>query len=616
MQKNAFSSRSDTLLLLIVISFSFYTIFLFFMQILRGEDYSTIARLGASKSDTIYAQRGEIFDRNYALPLVMNDESFTLKIIPAELPREKEDTVLYKLASIIGLDASEIKKKIPPSLRDNYQQIEISEFVEYKKIVHIAERKDEFPGVTWSAKPIRYYLANNSFSHILGYVGDITREELKLLYNQGYQNGDIVGKTGIERQYDMELRGKNGREYRTIDVHGKNVLLDDKIVEAPIAGNTLVLTIDKRLQELCEKALGNRIGSVVALKPSSGEILAMVSYPFFDANIFSRPGAGNEYMKLLSDPNNPLINRTINSSYPPASTFKTVLTYAALAERAIQTEKKIACPGEIEYGGRVFSCWTKKPGHGKVDLGEALGQSCDIYFWTLGRDYLGVEKIVEYAKSFGFGKISGIDLPNEMAGFIPTPQWKERKLHEKWMAGDTMNMSIGQGFTLVTPLQLANSYAMVANEGIVYRPHLLKEIRSSVDGSLIKAEMPQVIQSITGKKTDFMLVKEYLRGVATEGTARYVMTTPFAKIAGKTGTAEVGLPDRWHCWFAAFGPYDAPIEEQIVVVVMVEAVNKWEWWAPFATNIIYHGYYGNRTYEETIKELGIWQAFTVQERRE
>ena len=328
---------------------------------------------------------------------------------------------------------------------------------------------------------------------MLGYVGDITKDELKLLYNQGYQSGDVIGKAGIEKQYDMELRGRDGVEYRTVDVRGKSVRADEGSVVPPIQGSNLVLTIDAGIQTIAEKALGPRMGSVVVLRPATGEILALVSYPWYNPNIFMGIGAGNAYAKLLSDPNTPLLNRTIQSSYPPASTFKTVLTAGILEEKAFPPEKKVLCQGEVSYGDRVFRCWIKKPGHGWLDLKGALAQSCDIYFWTVGRDYLGVERIVNYAKEFGYGKATGIDLPGELEGFVPTPQWKERRFHENWVGGDTMNLSIGQGYMLVTPLQMADMMAMIVNDGTVYRPHVLKEMRDPVSGAVSRLVEPEPI---------------------------------------------------------------------------------------------------------------------------
>ena len=233
-------------------------------------------------------------------------------------------------------------------------------------------------------------------------------------------------------------------------------------------GDNLVLTIDTSIQKLAEEALGDRVGAAVVLKPSNGEILAMVSYPYFDANIFSTENASKEYSKLEKSSNNPLLNRAINATYPPASTFKVIMSTAMLAENAMPSSKQIECEGYLDYGGRTFKCHVGIPGHGYLDLKNGLAESCNVYYWTVGRDYLGVDLISSYANDFGFGNNLGIDLPSSSAGFVPTAQWKERRYHEKWLGGDTMNFSIGQSYTLVTPLHVANMIAMVTNEGKIY----------------------------------------------------------------------------------------------------------------------------------------------------
>jgi penicillin-binding protein 2 len=246
-----------------------------------------------------------------------------------------------------------------------------------------------------------------------------------------------------------------------------------------------------------------------------------------------------------------------------------------------------------------------------------MAQSCDIYYWNVGRDYLGVEKIVAYARDFGFGEASGIDLPGEIGGFIPTPQWKERQIHERWLGGDTMNMSIGQGYTLVTPLQMTNMVAMVVNDGIIYEPHILKEVRDPQTGAVERSVRPRVLhESETGKQV-FQTVRRDMRSVISEGTARFPLNIKAVEIAGKTGTGEVGLQDRWHSWFASYAPYntDNP-EERVAVTVIVESVNNWEWWAPYASAIIYQGIFADQSYEEAVRTLGIQNTQPIQGRRE
>jgi penicillin-binding protein 2 len=252
-----------------------------------------------------------------------------------------------------------------------------------------------------------------------------------------------------------------------------------------------------------------------------------------------------------------------------------------------------------------------------MNLHRAMAQSCDIYYWQVGRENLGVERIISYARDFGFGAATGIDLPGEVEGFIPTPQWKTRRFHERWLGGDTMNMAIGQGYTLVTPIQMANMVAMAVNDGKVYQPYLLKEIRDPVSGAIEKRTMPTLLHESDVDPKIFETVRRDMRGVISEGTAQFPLNIKTVEIAGKTGTGEVGLQDRWHSWFAAYAPYatDNP-EEQIVVSVIVEAVNKWEWWAPYASAIIFQGIFAGQTHDEAVQSLGLRYMIPVQGRRE
>ncbi|HUW70781.1 MAG TPA: penicillin-binding protein 2 [bacterium] len=599
-------TRATLLMALAVLIVGIYTVYLFNLQVIRGSEYQKKAVSIARQVERIPSQRGEIYDRNYNLPLVLNIDSFALVVTPAEIPANMRDTVFSKLASVLDVPLDEVQKKIPPSYYRLFQPVELSSSVGQDVIVRIAEKIDEYPGVSWYSRPKRNYLESGSFSHLIGFVGDISRDELKVYYNKGYQAGDIIGKAGVERQYDSLLRGKDGRQFKTVDVHGRNVASGSRDVEPPQMGRNIVLTIDRPTQILAEKALGDRIGSMVVLKPATGEILAMASWPSFNANDIIDNGGNNEYARLLADPRTPLIERAIQSSYPPASTFKTIMSTAIIEEKAIPLQEKVLCSGEISYGDRVFRCWIHKPGHGWLNLEGALAQSCDVYFWEVAKDRLGIERMVTYSREFGFGQATGIDLPGEVAGFVPTPQWKERQFHEKWLGGDTLNMAIGQGYLLVTPLQLADMMAMVVNEGVIYRPHVLKEVRDPRDGSIVMKKTPEVLVASSISKDTFKTVKEYLRGVIVNGTAHYPVSTKVVNVAGKTGTAEVGLADRWHSWFVGYGPVDATNPEDIIIVVaMIEATNPWEWWAPYATNIVFQGYFAGQTYEEAAAKLGL-----------
>lgn len=595
--------------------FTVYILKLFSIQVLSNEAYQRQAHNITRRVTLIPAQRGEIFDRNKTIPLVMNTDSFAISVVPGEVPQKELSALIDRLALLINIPRERIDQKIPPEYYHLFQPIEIAMNVPFETIARIAEIVDTLPGVSWQSKPMRNYIDTRSLSHIVGYVGDITQGELTMLYNKGYQRGDIIGKSGIEKQYDELLRGTSGHEIRTVDVRGRRVGQVER--ESPVTGKNLVLTIDRRIQNLVEQALGERIGAAVVLKPSSGEILAMVSYPWYDPNIFNQV-LDTEYQALIEDPNKPFLNRVIQSSYPPASTFKIVMTTGVLAEHAFSPEQTVRCLGELSYGDRLWRCHIRKPGHGYLNLQQAMAQSCDIFYWIVGRDYLGIENIVSYATEYGYGEITGIDLPGEIAGFIPDPQWKERRFHESWVAGDTMNMSIGQGYTLVTPLQMANMVSMVVNDGIIYKPHLLKEIRDPLTDAVEESIGPQVLHSSTGISPEiFKTVRHDMRSVISEGTARFPLNIRSVEIAGKTGTGEVGLVDQWHSWFAAFAPYQTENpDERIVLSIIVEAANKWEWWAPYASAIIFQGIFADQSYEEAVIALGLQYLMPVQGRRE
>ena len=614
-----FTKNTRLLIIQIIIAslFFIYVYTLFSLQVLKGNEYRSQSKTISSQVKIIPADRGEIFDRNAMLPMVINSDSFAVELTPGEIPKNYYDTVTSKLAALLEISKFDIDKKIPPSMRNSYSSIQIKANVPFEIISNIAENKTDLPGVSWISKPIRNYVEQGSISHVVGYVGDITQDELNRLYNKGYTKNSIIGKTGIESQYDEFLQGTPGRESKTVDVRGK-IISDAPIIQPPKMGNNLVLTIDSTIQKLAEQTLGNRVGAIVVLKPSNGEVLAMVSYPYFDPNIFNTEQAGEYLQKLSSDEQGrPLINRAVNAVYPPASTFKIVMSTAMLQENAFPNDKKIECKGRMAYGNRIFHCHIKTPGHGWLDLKNAFAQSCDVYYWIIGRDYLGINKIASYAREFGFGQSAQIDLPSQQIGFVPTAEWKERRYHEKWLGGDTMSASIGQGYLLATPLQLADMVCMVTNSGVVYKPHLLKEVRDPVTSEVLIETKPEILLKSDIDKSVWKEMQETMRYMITDGTAQYPRNNKIVKAAGKTGTAEVApYKTSWHSWMVCYAPYDAPVEDQVVISTIVEACNPWEWWAPYATNIILQGIFAKQTYEQAVKELGFTYLMKNRNRQE
>ena len=614
-----FTKNTRLLIIQIIIAslFFIYVYTLFSLQVLKGNEYRSQSKTISSQVKIIPADRGEIFDRNAMLPMVINSDSFAVELTPGEIPKNYYDTVTSKLAALLEISKFDIDKKIPPSMRNSYSSIQIKANVPFEIISNIAENKTDLPGVSWISKPIRNYVEQGSISHVVGYVGDITQDELNRLYNKGYTKNSIIGKTGIESQYDEFLQGTPGRESKTVDVRGK-IISDAPIIQPPKMGNNLVLTIDSTIQKLAEQTLGNRVGAIVVLKPSNGEVLAMVSYPYFDPNIFNTEQAGEYLQKLSSnEQGRPLINRAVNAVYPPASTFKIVMSTAMLQENAFPNDKKIECKGRMAYGNRIFHCHIKTPGHGWLDLKNAFAQSCDVYYWIIGRDYLGINKIASYAREFGFGQSAQIALPSQQIGFVPTAEWKERRYHEKWLGGDTMSASIGQGYLLATPLQLADMVCMVTNSGVVYKPHLLKEVRDPVTSEVLIETKPEILLKSDIDKSVWKEMQETMRYMITDGSAQYPMNNKIVKAAGKTGTAEVApYKTSWHSWMVCYAPYDAPVEDQVVISTIVEACNPWEWWAPYATNIILQGIFAKQTYEQAVKELGFTYLMKNRNRQE
>ena len=595
--------RMFFLILVVCVVFAVFSGYLFSMQVTRWMEYQNRAWAVARRTSEVPALRGEIFDRNYDAPLASNVDSFAVSIVPAETDRQNLPKIISNLSAILGTDPDSLMKKIPSS--DVFQSIELKDNVTYGQVVQIASNIEDFPGISWSSKPVRHYNHTPSLSHIIGYVGNINSEELHLLYNKGYDANSIIGKSGIEKEYDLLLKGNPGLKSITVDAKGRNVQ-EERYIRPPVPGKNIVLTIDRRIQELCEKALGERMGSVVVLKPATGEILAMVSYPSYDTNQFYTPDSANYYKALLENGNHPFLNRAIQSANAPASVFKTIMMTAILEEKAFPPAKTIDCTGKLFLGNRIFNCHLKT-GHGPLNLSDALKESCDVYFWEVGGNYLGPKKIEQYSRMMGLGEKTGIDLPGEVAGLVPNPDWKLNRINEMWVGGDTYNMSIGQGYTQVTTLQIADLIAMIVNEGTIYTPHILKEVRDVVTGEVVEKRTPRILHKADISSHTFHELKKAMRRVVSEGSIRRLFNNKVVEVAGKTGTGEVGYLDRWTSWFASFGPYQAEKpEDQVVVVVMVEASNEWEWWAPKASNAIYQGIFADQSYEEVVKTLDIW----------
>jgi penicillin-binding protein 2 len=575
---------------------------LFSMQVMQGDIYGSRAEEVARQTQVITAKRGIIYDRSYDAPIVSNYDVYNLVMNPVNQNERQISTMLEKLSSHLGIPLASLKKKLPSGFK-LYHPVELVSGIKYQDIVYIAEHKDEFEGLSWENRPMRLYPQGSSMAHVLGYVGEITTGELQVLYNRGYSEKSIIGKAGIEKTYDAKMRGKDGKRLRRVDARGQGIENGEVVDVPPDLGNNLVLTLDRNIQSLAQRALGKRIGSIVVLKPATGEILAMVSYPSYDPNQFYTEQSSAAFKRLANDSRSPFLNRNVQSAAPPASTFKILMSTAVLEENAFPATNKILCNGSVQFGNRVFHCHLRN-GHGLVDLEDAMAQSCNVYYYTMGNEYLGVNKIVDYSYRFGFGEITGIDLPGETGGLVPSPEWKQERRGVSWVGGDTVNLSIGQGDINTTPLQLADMMALIINGGTVYQPHLLKEVRDATTFQVVEQVTPKVLRTTGLKLETIKELKTALRSVVTTGTPKDVMTTRSVQIAAKTGTSETGNVDDKHSWFVAYAPYDySDINDVVVAVVWIDAVNTWDWWAPKAANILFHGIFTKQDYAQTVKDL-------------
>ncbi len=542
----------------------------FNLQIIKGQKYRELALNNREQYIPIQTYRGEIFDRNFNSqsnqnhPLVTNVETIGIYILPIHLTLKEVKNILYKLSFILDYKYNNIISFF--TNRGNYYEpFLIKDDASIKNIAEIAEIIQDLPGIYWEPIYYRKYPNKNLASHVLGFVGKINKKELKRFkHNPQYHLNSILGKVGIEKHYDIELRGKQGRLLRIVDA--KNRIRKSFVVEKPVPGHNIVLTIDKRIQKIAEDAMKGERGSVVILNPYSGEILALVSKPDFNPNIFIKNPDIPKIIKLNNDPNKPFLNRAIQAKYPPGSVFKIVTATAGIEEEVINPNSTYYCKGyyKFENDDRVFHCTGY---HGYMNIYTGLEFSCNVFFFNLSY-YLGSKKVIEYAKHYGYGNKTGIDIPGEVSGFLPSHKWKKKIFAENWYDGDTINLGIGQGFILSSIIQVTDMIAAVANEGLIYRPHLLKAIYNAANGELIFKTEKKLIHNIPINEKNLNIIKRSLKLVTLGGTAKHAGR--FAKIsfAGKTSTAQntFGIP---HAWFTCYAPYTTE-KDRIALTVFLE----------------------------------------------
>lgn len=542
----------------------------FFLSVVHGREYAVIAERNSTRSLIVPAPRGIIYDRR-GTALVRNVPDMSLIMIPADLPRDQgeRDVIRGRLTDMFSW-----KDRDPGQI---FSQIDINSIMPVLLLEHVTEdqallfepRSREFPGVSLLATAERDYVDSTIFSHIIGYEGKIQKDELA--DRPGYLMTDSIGKQGLEKSYEETLRGTHGRIQMEVNATGKSKR--DLGVVAPRPGSDLILNIDAELQKKAFDVLETTLksqelkeGALVAIDPRDGAVLALVSYPSFDNDLFSGGIASDQYALLANDPDKPLFNRVTAGEYPPGSTIKPFLASAGLAEGTITENTQVESRGGISVGRFTFGDWKA---HGFTDVRRAIAVSSDVFFYAVGGGWggvqgLGMDRMKKYENLFGFGQRTGIDLSGESDGFIPDPAWKKEKIGERWYIGDDYHAAIGQGFVLATPIQLASGLAAIANGGTLYEPHVVSQVRTP-DGKTVPLS-PKVIRSRFIDGHILEVVREGMRQTVTEGTAQPLKTLP-VPVAGKTGTAQFGSEDKTHGWFESFAPYDDP---RIVMVVLVE----------------------------------------------
>ncbi|OLD31241.1 MAG: penicillin-binding protein 2 [Candidatus Rokubacteria bacterium 13_1_40CM_2_68_13] len=537
---------------------------LWYLQVLEGGHFLDASDKNRIRIRPVAAPRGILFDKN-GVPLVDNRPAFTLSLIPRELPREDQsrDAVLGRVASLLQIPYQELEESVARVPSDSFLPVRVRRGLTLEDMAKIEEWKLELPGVIVEVEPQRTYPNSRFAAHLLGYVREANDEQLK---GGRYRRGDMVGQSGLERLLDEFLRGRDGGERIEVDALGRPV----RVVQHtdPHPGSQVITTIDRRVQEAAEQAMEGKAGAVVVMDPRSGDIRALVSTPAFEIDRFTGTIDRAAWLRVVQDPEHPLLNRAIQSQYAPGSIFKIVVTAAGLQEASLTPMDRVYCNGEFHLGAWTFKDW-KQGGHGSVDLQRALAQSCNIFYYQAGLK-IGGAAITKYARAFGFGTATGVELGGEKLGLIPQPKGRRKA----WQGGDIVNMSIGQGQVLVTPLQVARFMAAVANGGVLWKPRLVERIERA-DRGVLYSDPGQVAGHVELSPAVWAFLRQALWAVVSDGTG-VGAKIPGIDIAGKTGTAQMVAHSKAekgqdHAWFAAFAPVRDP---EVVVVVLVERGGK------------------------------------------
>jgi penicillin-binding protein 2 len=571
--KEIYGSRLKIVTFIILATVATLVLRLWYVQIVNGPAYRVQSENNRIRLTDVPPFRGMIFDRDGEL-IVDNRPSFDLFVVPEEV--HDPEKLSSSFEELIGLAASTVEEKLDDEGRKApFRPLLVKKNLTRQELAVIETNLFNLPGTMIQVKPQRHYIYNDFASHVIGYLGEINENQLNSGKYPDNKPGDLIGKYGVERKWQNDLNGLRGEEQVEVDAVGRRLKIISK--KPPASGYNIGLTIDKNLQLVAEEQLKNKKGAIVAMDPRTGEILAMASSPSFDPNMFLQGIDKSEWSNLMSSKDHPLQNRAIAGQYPPGSTFKIVMALAGLEEGVITPNEEIFCNGSFTLGNHTYHCW-RKQGHGRISLHRALVESCDVYFYNVGKR-LGVDKIAQYAKMFGLGSPTGFELGFENDGLIPTSEWKLQRFGIPWQPGETMSVAIGQGYVLVTPLQMARLISALFNGGYLYRPSVIKWVGK--ENKRIYQFAPKVMGRLHAKEQNLALIRDALIGVVNEphGTGSKARLKTMT-VAGKTGTSQVLELGREktvskeaseefedHAWFVAVAPAENPA---LALAILVE----------------------------------------------
>jgi len=570
-----YRQRITGVMICVLAAFAVLLLRLVFLQVVRGEEYRLLSLNNRIRLQSIDPPRGLIYDRN-GYVLVENRPSFDVSITLKDAGKVEE--TIKKVSKHLNVSHEELMLKLTTSKnRSAYKPILMKQDIGRNALASMEAHKYDLPGIAVNVKLQRHYLNVQDAAHLIGYLSEISPDELAGKKFPGRRRGDFIGKYGAEKAYENYLRGTRGGRQVEVNANGQVVRILKTVAAKP--GQNIYLTIDYALQKKAESLLTGVAGAAVAMEPSSGRILALSSSPSFDQNYFAVGMSHEQWDTLISNPFRPMENKAIQGEYPPGSTYKIITALAGLEEGVIDENTQVFCPGFYRFGNRTYRCW-KKGGHGQVEIHKAITESCDVYFYKVG-ELLGVDRLAWYAKASGLGFPTGINLDKEAKGLIPTAAWKKRRTGVPWQAGETLSVAIGQGFNLATPLQMVGMTAAIANGGTRYKPIILEAVKTP-DGRILHQNEPQVIGKVPASQLTLELVKKGLWAVVNSdgGTARGSRLADI-EISGKTGTSQVISRKkddtrseeerpahlRAHAWFVAYAPSDNPV---IAVAVLIE----------------------------------------------